>query len=105
MCVLIAHIKISRTDYNINKMPKSSKHYRLLALDIVNKRVIDETFPTLDEMIEKYGKCLDITRRKCESIRKCTELSKKKYKHVCICEIETSKRKLKQMELSKSPPI
>ena len=79
-------------------MPKSSKHYRLLAVDSVNKRVIDETFVTLDEMVSAYGECLDITRRRCESIRKGTPLAAKKYKHVCICEIETSKKKLKQME-------
>jgi hypothetical protein len=47
-------------------------------------RVIDETFKTLDEMIEKYGKILDITRRRCESIRKRSPLAMKKYKHVCI---------------------
>lgn len=83
-------------------MPKSSKHYRLLAVDSVNTCVIDETFPTLDEMVAKYGERLDITRRKCESIRRGSELAKKKYKHVCICEIETSKKKLKKMESCKT---
>jgi len=79
-------------------MPLSSKHYRLLAVDSINKCVIDETFETLDGMIAKYGKILKITRRKCDSIRKGTELAKRKYKHVCICEIETSKKKLKELE-------
>jgi len=79
-------------------MPKSSKHYRILALDTVNVRVIDETFATLDELCATYGECLNITRRKCESIRKCTDLARRKYSHVHIVEIETSPKKLKAIE-------
>ena len=79
-------------------MPLSSKHYQLLALDSINKCVIDEVFVTLDELVAKHGKALGITRRRCESIRKASALASKKYRHICIVEIETSKKKLKELE-------
>ena len=50
-------------------MPRSKIKYRLLALDRVEGCLIDETFDTLDGLVAKHGKNLDITRRKCLSIR------------------------------------
>ena len=50
-------------------MPRSNIKYRLLALDRVEGCLIDETFDTLDGLVAKHGKNLDITRCKCLSIR------------------------------------
>ena len=65
-------------------MPRSNTKYHLLALDRVNMCVIDEVFDTLESMVEKHGEALDITRRRCKSIRRKTTLAMKKYKHICI---------------------
>lgn len=65
-------------------MPQSKIKYRLLALDRVECCLIDETFETLDGLVAKYGKNLDITRRKCLSIRQNTKLAQTKYKHIII---------------------
>jgi len=68
-------------------MPRSKIKYRLLALDRVECCLIDETFDTLDGLVAKYGVNLDITRRKCLSIRNKTKLAENKYKHIIIEEL------------------
>ena len=68
-------------------MPQSKTKYHLCALDRENMRAIDEVFDTLESMIAKYGKNLNITRRNCEIIRRKTHLACTKYKHVCIEEM------------------
>ena len=68
-------------------MTRSKIKYRLLALDRIECCLIDETFDTLDGLVAKYGVNLDITRRKCLSIRNKTKLAENKYKHIIIEEL------------------
>ncbi len=68
-------------------MPQSKIKYRLLALDRVAGCLIDETFDTLDGLVAKHGSNLEITRRKCLSIRNNTKLAQTKYKHIIINEL------------------
>ena len=65
---------------------KYPKQYRFLALDCVKGVALNETFPTLQKLVAKYGERFDITRRRCDSIRRKTDLANKKYKHICIIE-------------------
>ena len=62
------------------------KQYRFMALDCVKGEAYDEMFPTLQKLVDKYGERFDITRRRCESIRRKSNLAKRKYKHICIIE-------------------
>ena len=65
---------------------KYPKQYRFMALDCVKGEAYDETFPSLQKLVDKYGERFDITRRRCESIRRKSPLARKKYKHICIIE-------------------
>jgi len=62
------------------------KNYRFIAVDCVKGEVFDETFPTIQKLVDKYGERFDITRRRCDSIRRHTKLAHRKYKHICIIE-------------------
>ena len=63
-----------------------AKNYRFMAIDCVKGEAFDETFTTLQKLVDKYGERFDITRRRCESIRRQSPLARRKYKHICIIE-------------------
>lgn len=63
---------------------KYPKQYRFRAIDCTRGELVDETFTTLNALVEKHGKQFDITRRRCDSIRKRTRLACRKYKHMHI---------------------
>lgn len=63
---------------------KYPKQYRFRAIDCTRGELVDETFLSLNALVEKHGAQFDITRRRCDSIRKRTRLACRKYKHMHI---------------------
>lgn len=49
---------------------------------------IEGTFDSLNQLLDAYGERLDLTRKKCDSIRQRKLTTKQRYAHIVITDIQ-----------------
>lgn len=79
-------------------MPPFHCSYHLQAIH--DFELIDEVFPTLNKLVSTYGKRLNITHKKCISIRGRNPATRDRYKHIMITEIPNAPTPYKETSLT-----